>query len=232
MAQSGTELPILTGQAGPLTGQRWRIENELVIGRDPDCDVVINDRQVSRYHVRMERSADKIIIEDLGSKNGTFLNGKRIEEPSQLSDGDLIQIALVQHFLFLLSDATMPLDTMALPSAALSSPGFPHPQPVQREQFHLETHSRRVWIKKQEVVPPLSLQQFRLLEALHQHKGQVVTRQELIDEIWGEDEAMGVSEQAFDALVRRLRERLSQIDPDNTYIITVRGHGLRLDNSD
>jgi predicted component of type VI protein secretion system len=230
MTQSGTELPILTGQSGPLNGQRWRIDTELVIGRDQDCDVVINDRQVSRYHVRLERSAENILIEDLGSKNGTFLNGKRIEEPFHLHDGDLIQIALVQHFLFLLSDATMPLDTMALPTTALASAGLP--PPAQRERFYLEPHSRRVWIKNQEIVPPLSLQQFRLLEALQRRKGQVVTRQELIDEIWGEDGALGVSEQAFDALVRRLRERLNQLDPHSTYIITVRGHGLRLDNSD
>ena len=41
----------------------------------------------------------------------------------------------------------------------------------------------------------------------------------------------GVSEEAMDALVRRLRDRLSLLDPDHQYIITIRGHGLRLDNS-
>ena len=81
-------------------------------------------------------------------------------------------------------------------------------------------------------MPPLSLQQFRLLEVLLRRQSEVVTRQELIDEIWGEDEALGVSEQAFDALVRRLRERLNQADPEHNYIITVRGHGLRLDLSE
>ena len=230
MAQSGTELPILTGLTGPLNGQRWRIDKELVIGRDPDCDVVISDRQVSRYHVRLERSAEGVVIEDLGSKNGTFLNGKRLNEPSLLADSDLIQIALIQHFIFLLSDATMPLDTQALPADLL--PGAASTVPSQRERFYLELHSRRVWIKGQEIVPPLSLQQFRLLEALERRKGEVVTRQELIDEIWGQDEALGVSEQAFDALVRRLRDRLNQLDPGTTYIVTVRGHGLRMDAAD
>ena len=234
MAQTSQELPILTAQSGPLNGQRWRIEKELVIGRDPDCDVIINDRQVSRFHLRLERSADTVQIEDLGSKNGTFLNGRRIDEPAVLNDGDLIQIALVQHFLFLLSDATMPLDTQALPGAALASLSNPPQasQPPQRGRFYLEQHSRRLWIKGQEIVPPLSLQQFRLLEVLLRRQSEVVTRQELIDEIWGEDEALGVSEQAFDALVRRLRERLNQADPEHNYIITVRGHGLRLDLSE
>ena len=228
--QPGTELPILTGQSGPLSGQRWQIDKELIIGRDPECDVVINDRQVSRYHARFNRSDNGVLIEDLGSKNGTFINGKRIEEPVVLNDNDLIQIALVQHFLFLLSDATMPMDSRALSIAALSNVGPSSNLPHQREHFYLDTPSRRVWIKGQEIVPPLSLQQFRLLEALQSRIGVVVSRQELIDEIWGEDEAQGVSEQAFDALVRRLRERLNLLDPNTNYIVTVRGHGLRMDN--
>ncbi len=57
----------------------------------------------------------------------------------------------------------------------------------------------------------------------------MVSREELIQAVWGE-EAFGVTEQAFDALVRRLRERLAEIDPHHHYILTVRGHGLRLDN--
>ncbi|HSV85424.1 MAG TPA: helix-turn-helix domain-containing protein, partial [Levilinea sp.] len=60
--------------------------------------------------------------------------------------------------------------------------------------------------------------------------GQVVPRQDLVSEVWGDEDASGVSEQAMDALVRRLRERLAVLDPDHAYVITVRGHGLRLDN--
>ncbi|MDH5506431.1 MAG: helix-turn-helix domain-containing protein, partial [Anaerolineae bacterium] len=49
-------------------------------------------------------------------------------------------------------------------------------------------------------------------------------------EIWGEEEAFEVSNQALDALVRRLRDRLKNVDDEHEYIVTVRGHGLRLDN--
>ena len=52
---------------------------------------------------------------------------------------------------------------------------------------------------------------------------------ETIDAVWSHAEREGVSEQAIDALVRRLRERLAEIDPDGLYVITVRGHGFRLD---
>jgi DNA-binding response OmpR family regulator len=48
--------------------------------------------------------------------------------------------------------------------------------------------------------------------------------------VWGDEDAADVSEQALDALVRRLRDRLAALDPTNNYIITVRGHGLRLEN--
>ena len=72
--------------------------------------------------------------------------------------------------------------------------------------------------------------QFRLLQALYDQQGKVVSRQDLILVVWGEDEAVAISEEALDALVRRLRYRLAEIDPDTNYITTIRGHGLRLDN--
>jgi DNA-binding response OmpR family regulator len=96
--------------------------------------------------------------------------------------------------------------------------------------LYLETRSRRVWIGSQEVLPPLSVPQFKLLQLLYDQPEKVVSRQELVVTIWGEEEAIGVSEQALDALIRRLRQRLADIDPKHDYLITIRGHGLRLDN--
>ncbi len=214
----GAELPILIAQNGPLDGKRWLLEHAMTIGRDPDCDLIIGERQVSRYHARFQVTENGVLLEDLGSKNGTFCNSERIYDPVFLKDGDLIQVAMVQHFTFLSSDATMPLETEQLP--------------VEKSKcrLHLDNRSRRVWLAGKEVLPPLSAQQFRLLQQLERNQGEVVSRQLLIDEVWGENEAAGVSEQAFDALVRRLRDRLSSIDADHAYIVTVRGHGLRLDN--
>jgi DNA-binding response OmpR family regulator len=87
-----------------------------------------------------------------------------------------------------------------------------------------------VWVNQQQLVPPLSAQQFRLLSLLYERPGQVVSRIELVAAVWGDEQAAGVSDQALDALIRRLRDRLSALDPDQTYIDTVRGHGVRLDN--
>jgi DNA-binding response OmpR family regulator len=78
--------------------------------------------------------------------------------------------------------------------------------------------------------PPLSLSQYRLLEILWEHKGKIVTREEVIAAVWPESDEAGITEQAIDALVRRLRDRLAEVDADHEYLVTVRGHGFRLDN--
>ncbi len=219
MSSSITELPVLIGQSGVLNGHRWLIKETITLGRDPECDVVIPDRQVSRFHARMIVEKGGVILEDLDSKNGTFINGKLIDQPTSLQDGDIIAIALVQNFSFLSSDATMP---MMDPMTATA--------PSQLGWLRIDYRSRRVWVKNTEVIPPLSVPQFRLLQILFEQQGKVVPRQDLITAIWGAEDAIGVSEQAMDALVRRLRDRLSTIDPSHSYIVTVRGHGLRLEN--
>lgn len=214
--------PILIAKSGPLNGHRFPLHDNLLMGRDASCDITIADRQVSRYHVRFQITPEGVCMEDLGSKNGTHCNGLAVSGPVILQDGDVIQIALVQKFMFVNSDATatMPLETMME-----TDMGFQMPR-----HLRLEKRSRRVWVNEHELVPPLSVSQFRLLELLYERDGRVVDRREMSAVVWGDEEAADVSEQALDALVRRLRDRLAALDPIHSYIITVRGHGLRLDN--
>ncbi len=96
MKTINTDLPVLIAQSGPLNGNRWDIEQELVLGRDDTCNVIIQDRQVSRVHARLSVTPDGISLEDLASKNGTFVNGSRLEDPVILQDGDVIQISMIQ----------------------------------------------------------------------------------------------------------------------------------------
>ncbi len=63
-----------------------------VIGRREDCDLRIPLGEVSRKHCRLVRDGDTLKIEDLGSSNGTFLNGRRLTEPARLDTGDVIRI--------------------------------------------------------------------------------------------------------------------------------------------
>jgi DNA-binding winged helix-turn-helix (wHTH) protein len=214
MNKSMEEYPLLVAQEGPLKGQRWQLSQTIVLGREASCDVVVADRQISRFHARITPTTEGVILEDLGSKNGTHLNGVPLTAPVVLSDGDLVSVAMAQQFLFLTSDATMPL---------LEGSG-------QVGRLLMDQKSRRVWVNQQQLVPPLSAQQFKLLWLLYESRGQVVSRPDLVSAVWGDDQAAGVSDQALDALIRRLRDRISALDPTHQYIDTVRGHGIRLDN--
>jgi pSer/pThr/pTyr-binding forkhead associated (FHA) protein len=221
MALETEDFPLLIAQTGPLNGQRWLLKGDVIVGRDDSCTVIIQDRQVSRYHARFITQAQGIQLEDLGSKNGTHVNGQPVIEPVILQDGDVIQIALAQQFVYMSSDSTIPLE--------LSGQKPTETAPA-HTRLRLEKRARRVWIGDVELLPPLSVSQYQLLEVLYDNPGRVVSRAELIQAVWGKEDAVGISEQALDARVRRLRDRLAAIDTSHQFLITVRGHGLRLDN--
>jgi pSer/pThr/pTyr-binding forkhead associated (FHA) protein len=209
------EAPVLIIHEGKMAGQRWLLDAEvLTIGRAPDCDVSLVERPVSRYHARIRRLGDRFLIEDLGSKNGTFLNGNAVHGSAALQDGDEIDIAQCIKFLFVGTEATVPLRLVT---------------PVAEGRLTVDRDQRQVWVNGEALDPPLSLAQFRLLDRLFQAQGAVCTRDDVVDTVWPETGGLGVSEQAIDALVRRLRDRLSELDAHD-YVITVRGHGFRLDN--
>jgi len=212
--------PVLVGQGGSLNGYRWSIAGEITIGRTSTCEIVIPNQQVSRIHARIFISPNGPALEDLSSKNGTFHNGKPITEITGLEDGDIIQIALAQEFVFLGQDATVPLSPGDFESSVISY----------FRRIRLEKDSHRTWVLNRELDPPLSLLQFKLLVLLFESAGRVISRSEVINSVWGSQESVGVTDQALDALVRRLRERISELDSQYDYIITVRGQGYRLDN--
>ncbi len=218
MNERADDVPVLIAQTGKLMGNRWPLDkDEIIIGRSPECDFVIPDRQVSREHARLRKTPDGYIFEDLGSKNGSYLNGASVQVPILLQDGDIIQIALAMKLMFIGTEATIPL---SMADAAQMGLG----------RLRMDSQAHRVWVGNDEIDPPLSLPQFRLLHLLYTNPEKIITRQEVVEQVWPETIAEGVSEQAIDALVRRLRERLGEVDQDHNYVVTVRGHGFRLDN--
>jgi len=76
------------------------IHGPVTIGRGDECDIVIPDRKISRQHAQVRPGSEGIVLEDLGSKNGTHHNGALIKGIVTLSDGDTIQIALAQKSSF------------------------------------------------------------------------------------------------------------------------------------
>jgi hypothetical protein len=200
---------------GPAAGKRFFLEQgALLIGRDEACDVVIADRQVSRHHASVTHEEDSYVLRDLDSKNGTFVNGQELAGPRALQDGDEIQIAYCCKLTFVGADATAPV--------LLED---------QEAGLRLEVESKRVWVAGQELDPPLSLAQYRLLALLYREPGRVYSRDQVVEAVWPEDDREGISEQAIDALARRLRERLAEADPETPFVVTVRGHGFRLENA-
>ncbi|MBK8902928.1 MAG: FHA domain-containing protein [Anaerolineaceae bacterium] len=79
----------LTVRKGPKVGETFLLETfSLTVGRDPVSDVVLNDPEVSRQHARFSRTDSGYQVQDLGSTNGTFVNGLRLEaEPADLQPG-------------------------------------------------------------------------------------------------------------------------------------------------
>ncbi len=80
-------------QNGALAGQKVYLDSskpELIIGRGPEATWQIDDKNISRKHAKIKQDIDGIWIEDLGSKNGTWVNDKQLSAPAQLNDSDII----------------------------------------------------------------------------------------------------------------------------------------------
>jgi DNA-binding winged helix-turn-helix (wHTH) protein len=209
------EKPVIVASEGELAGQQWVIDSDpFLIGRGSECNIVLPERQVSRHHVRITRDDGQYTLHDLGSKNGTHLNSVQLTGSAPLHDGDEITIALCVKMMFVGTDATLPLT-------------FEEVRPA--GNLVLDIHQRAVAVGNRILTPPLSLAQFRLLQTLYEADGSVVDRDGIIEAVWPGTGGVGVTEQAIDALVRRLRDRLAELD-DYEYVVTVRGHGFRLEN--
>jgi pSer/pThr/pTyr-binding forkhead associated (FHA) protein len=83
--------PALVFKEGPLAGRRIDVVEELVIGR-VDAGLTIDDEEVSRRHAVVRPGDDAIEIEDLGSRNGTYVNGVRIDTVTRLAGGDSVRL--------------------------------------------------------------------------------------------------------------------------------------------
>jgi len=207
------EAALLLWQEGDEIKGRWTLAAPLTtIGRWDDNDVVIEDRWVSRHHAEVHHERDQYIVHDLGSKNGTLVNGQRITAPTVLADGDQIQVTPLIKLTFVDYGSTAPL-----------------PAEIDGPALELDPVARQVYIRGHLLSPPLSPAQFTFLYLLAEHPGRVYSRDQVIATVWPDDEAEGISDEAIDALVRRVRLRLRTLDATHDYITTVRGYGFKLD---
>jgi pSer/pThr/pTyr-binding forkhead associated (FHA) protein len=117
--------PALRVMNGPDEGKRFEIREEqaeVTLGRSPECDLPLNDHNVSRRHCLIKRNWHGFTAQDLGSKNGVLVNGTKIEGAQNIKDGDEIQIGGVK--LIFIDPPSRLLDQFGgLDGATMSPPG-------------------------------------------------------------------------------------------------------------
>lgn len=207
------QLTTLAGSEDAPTGEHWDIETNTVIGRSDDAGVTIALAAVSRQHAMLNVVGGSCELVDLGSTNGTMVNGAPIAAnmPHPLRDGDEIVIAGVAALRF--------IDPMATPIA---------PRIGRLTGVWIDPDTDAVWLDARRVEPPLSERQIALLQQLVDADGEIVSRADLVAHVWADVASAGVSDDAVNAVIKRLRQRLRETSTGAEVIDIVRGRGLRL----
>lgn len=121
----GSESFRLVVRRGPQPNQVYELNKDIVtLGRDITNDIVINDPECSRHHLRLTRGAGGYTLEDLGSTNGTFINGQRLSGARPLRVGDMVGLG---------ETVTLAYESGLAPAAAQGeAPGMTAPSAAQR----------------------------------------------------------------------------------------------------
>ena len=127
---SGSQLVM---REGPQPGQTFILDRDsLVVGRDPSSDIVISDPQVSRQHARIRYQGGLTVIEDMGSTNGTFVNGMQLTSPHTLTNGDMISLGDAVTLTYHAEEIATTEPLGGRPTALATPPSYePPPAPPQ-----------------------------------------------------------------------------------------------------
>jgi hypothetical protein len=185
----------------------------LTVGREKHCTIRIDSQYVSRQHARIEQREDSAVLVDLGSHNGSLLNGERIQGSAPIVPGDVVAIA----------DAT--LEFLAEAGLDGATRTFALRQAPPPDVLALDSQTYEVSIGGKKLDRRLSAQEFELLSYLYQHRERVCQRQELGDAIWG---AGNWDPNMLHRLVHRLKDKLEPAPDKPRYIQTVPWVGYRL----
>ena len=193
--------PYLTDESG----QEHTLEaNPTRIGRGIENEIVIVSKLSSREHALIHREGRRSNIEDLGSTNGTFLNGERVQGSIPLRDGDQL---LIGGLKFTFHDPEM------------TSRETPFPE--------LDINLAAGEVRLNRRLVQLSPKEFALLGFLQQNLGRVCSKDEIGRAVWTEYQE-GVFDYQIENLVRRLRSKI-ETDPNAPQLLlTVRGLGYKL----
>jgi len=115
---------VLRGLNGPCFGKQFLIAKPLVIGRAPECDIVIDLSEISRRHAQVRPTAMGVIVEDLGSSNGLWINDRQVTQGA-LQQGDELRLGTIRF--------------------VLSTPALSPPVPVPRRPVAAPVVKQRSW---------------------------------------------------------------------------------------
>jgi DNA-binding winged helix-turn-helix (wHTH) protein len=184
------------------------------IGRGPECEVFLPSQFVSRNHAELRPKAPGFELLDAGSRNGTYLNGNRLEAGRSypLKHGDEIR---VDEFTlaFLVEEGTL--------DRSYRLPG----------QLQVDTATLEVWIGERKL-DPLAPRLFRLLSYLYANSGRVCTEIEIGNYVWSDGDGPSDIPQFDSNMLHQLVSRLRRVvEPDHAhpvYLLNVQGMGYRL----
>lgn len=208
---------ILTYRRADGEDVRIKLQQDVTtLGRSDTCGVVIPLPLISRLHARIELQHDRYLLVDAGSANGTFVNGKRIDQPIQLSTGDEIWLGssdVALHF----SD---PEETLVMPQSFEPAPIF------------IDEDARTIMVYGAPV--QLSPLEYGLLLHLAHNPGTVCTREGTFLAVWGQPYDHATCEDALNACIAKLRRNLRAAAEgagrEAPAITTVQRVGFRLDS--
>jgi predicted component of type VI protein secretion system len=113
----------LVVQEGPGTGAQHPIEEAVTIGRDQSADLQLRDKAVSRRHATVRVEGETAVVEDLGSRNGTYVNGERVDDAHRLREGDAVQVGATVLEIRSSRGETAPFPPPATPTESHPAPG-------------------------------------------------------------------------------------------------------------
>ena len=191
----------------------WNINREqFVIGRGTTAHLQIDLPQISREHAMIEIKGLEYYIRDLDSHNGTFANGQKItDDPKVLNDGDCIVIGGEVSFTFHDPKRTMTGNSVG-----------------QLSGVWIDEDSHDVWVDAYKLTPPLRKKEYELVKLLNSVPDRVFSREEIIKALWPEDDPSGISKDAIDSVIKRLRSRLYENPQKKNYLLVLRGQGVKL----
>jgi pSer/pThr/pTyr-binding forkhead associated (FHA) protein len=134
-ADSARDARLLPELVAPVTvitpvGDMELGSGSLLIGRLPECDVLLQDNLVSRMHARLSVQGDSVVVEDLHSTNGVYVNGLRVGHSTVLREGDRILIGTTEFSLFEMRDSSLQRLRVARPASMVSEDRPTPPAPA------------------------------------------------------------------------------------------------------